>query len=379
MPNRRVAILKSGAREAQSGGLEKYTSRLAKAFLEKGCSVTLLTSGTPKDLPAGLETFTLSSTSKLSFRKLKQFDQFCQKRVDKTSPEIVFGMDRNRFQTHLRAGNGVHAAYLEMRSTSEGLLKKVSFELNPLHRALLKIEKEAFEHPALERLFTNSHMVKEEILRYYSTDPKKISVVHNGVEWQEMSSPFEKWAEQRARIMSAFDLDSDLFHFLFVGHNFRRKGVEQLLRGASLLPNEKLHISIVGHDKNLKEYEELAADLNLQRKVRFFGSRKEILPFYQLADALVIPSFYDPFANVTVEALAMGLFVVSSKSNGGHEVLTEKSGLTIEDLNSPDAMASALKKALNRRKTEKSASEIRESIKHLDFSNQLNQIVKECL
>ena len=47
-------------------------------------------------------------------------------------------------------------------------------------------------------------------------------------------------------------------------------------------------------------------------------------PFYQMADALVIPSFYDPFANVTVEALAMGLFVLSSKHNGGPEILTKK-------------------------------------------------------
>ena len=65
----------------------------------------------------------------------------------------------------------------------------------------------------------------------------------------------------------------------------------------------------------------LAAKLNIQRRVTFFGPQKEIRPFYQFADALVIPSFYDPFANVTVEALAMGLFVVSSKSNGGHEIL----------------------------------------------------------
>ncbi len=55
-------------------------------------------------------------------------------------------------------------------------------------------------------------------------------------------------------------------------------------------------------------------------------------PFYQLADALAIPSFYDPFANVTVEALAMGLFVVSSRSNGGFEILDPSKGIIIENL-----------------------------------------------
>ena len=128
----------------------------------------------------------------------------------------------------------------------------------------------------------------------------------------------------------------------------------------------------------MDQYLAKVVQLNLTENVHFFGPSQEIRRFYQLADCLVIPSFYDPFANVTVEALAMGLFVVSSKNNGGHEILNAQNGAVIDDLLSEDAMVAALETALNNRKTENSSHMIRESVKHLDFSNQLRTLMDSC-
>ena len=67
--------------------------------------------------------------------------------------DIVFGMERNRFQTHIRAGNGVHAAFLKSRLASEGVLKYGMCLINPLHRKILELEKEGFENPKLKKIF----------------------------------------------------------------------------------------------------------------------------------------------------------------------------------------------------------------------------------
>ncbi len=130
---KKIALLKSGA--GRAGGLEKYTLKLAQAFREKGCDITLLTTG---KAPAEFQALSLESTSKLSFLKLQQFDQFCKKTIDRLQPDLIFGMDRNRMQTHLRAGNGVHAAYLERRAKHSGILKRASFALNPLHKTIYR-------------------------------------------------------------------------------------------------------------------------------------------------------------------------------------------------------------------------------------------------
>ncbi len=333
--NTRIAFLKS--RLSQIGGLEKYTHFLLRAFVKKGCEVTLLTTGDAPEIE-GVHSISLAPHSKFTFYQISHFDQLCQNWLQNNPQEIVFGMERNTFQTHYRAGNGVHAVYLSRRKLVDSALKCLTFRLNPLHRKLLSMEKRAFEHPDLQVLFTNSHMVRDEILNTYSTPLEKLVVVHNGVEWEKWSSDFE---------LSLFQKKEKPFQFLFVGNGFRRKGLLFLLKGLREIRKEEFQLLVVGKDRELNFFLRSTEKLGLKEKVVFLGPQKDIKPFYQSADALVIPSIYDPFANVTVEALAMGLFVVSSEYNGGKEVLQTFSGEIIQDLTAPKSVAFSLKKDIS--------------------------------
>ncbi len=364
----------------KQGGLEKYTWQIARDFCALNIPVTVLTSGSvtaPFD-DHHLNIVSLPVHHSLSFLNVQNFDKACNAYLQKHPTPIIFSLDRNRFQTHLRAGNGVHAAYLERRSKHEGLLKKISFALNPLHRTILSLEKQAFEHNDLQLLFTNSYLVKEEVLRYYQTDPKKIVVVHNGVEWNAMRDSFEKWESAKEDTLRSFHLDPTAFQFLFVGHNYTRKGLEKLLRALSLIQSEHFQLSVVGKEKNLSYFLQLVKTLHLENKVFFWGTQPTI-PFYQLADCMVIPSLYDPFANVTLEALAMGVPVISSKHNGGHEILSTENGSVIDSLNDAEGFATLLKSALGKPKTKELSQSVRESVRHLDFSGQLRLITETTL
>jgi UDP-glucose:(heptosyl)LPS alpha-1,3-glucosyltransferase len=375
--SKHVVLLKS--RISNLGGLEKYAARIASGFLDKGCKVSLLTSGDSSPLLNSIEVHVAKTCRWPGFWRMEQYDRFTREWLKEHPVDILFGMDRNRLQTHMRAGNGVHAAFLKSRILTQGRGKWLVCQANPLHRKVLQLEKTGFENPALKKLFTNSHMVKNEILHYYRTDPAKIEVVHNGVEWKEMQSDFDTWPEQKILTAKRLGLDPSRFHFLFIGNGYLRKGLGQLLKALASLKRKDVFLSILGKDNRIEEYRALASTLNLDDQVAFFGSQKEIRPFYQLADALAIPSFYDPFANVTVEALAMGLFVVSSKTNGGHEVLHEQNGAIIDDLLDTSSNAAALLKAISQPKTEKLAKSIRDSVRHLDFSNQMPLIIDSCL
>lgn len=374
-----ITLLKSSI--SHLGGLEKYTLRLCSAFQKRGCEVRLLTTGDTKliDSLSSIDVSSMDFSSKLSFLKIREFDSFCQKKLEHKPSQIVFGLDRNYNQTHIRAGNGVHLSYLERRKKSEGFLKALSFSINPLHKKLLDIEKRSFESPELKTLFTNSNMVKNEILSYYNVDPKKICVVHNGVEWSEMQKPFDETFTKRESIFKELKLDCSKYQILFLGHNFKRKGLTELLKGLSLVKGFPFHLSVVGTDKDIDSYKKLTNALGISSNVTFWGQRKDVLSFYQIADCLVIPSHYDPFANVTVEALNMGLFVISSKNNGGSEVLSNSSGEIIDNLFDPESVKSSLAKAFSQPKTLNSAQAIRKSVEHLDFPNQLNLMVDKTL
>lgn len=356
-----ITLLKS--RFFSLGGAEKQTRLLADAFAKRGCTLTILTTETG-NTPYNLVVHPLQKRT--SFGKVREFDRFCKNYCLNHIDPIIFGFDRNSYQTHLRAGSGVHRAYLHHRKQIESRGKQLRHLLNPLHRLILHIEKTGFENPALQKLFVNSHLVKNEILTYYNVPEEKIVVIHNGVEWSSQFELNNRGPESQ-------------FQFLFIGNNFERKGLEGLLKGLARLKMREFALSVVGTDKKETDYKKLAKELGLEKQVSFHGVQQQISPFLQKADCLVIPSLYDPFANVTVEALAMGLFVVSSKTNGGSEVLKPFSGCVIEELFNEEAMESALTTALRHPKTKESAEEIRASIAHLTISKQLDRYVQETL
>ncbi len=340
---------------ANSGGLEKQAYYIKKAFEMAGNSVDLISKETLQLKP-----------NPFSFQNIHAFNTACEKHLTKNPYSHIFTMDRISCATHIRAGNGCHAAYLNRRIQFEPL-HKFTFGLNPLHRTLLHLEKTAFENPFLRKLITNSHMVKQEILSRYNIPEEKITTIHNGVEWEKFAQSYSQFTP------------NSTYHFLFVGSGFKRKGLDLLLPALSKLSEKNWRLSIVGHDRNLPYYIKLTKKLHLQKQIHFYGKVGDTTPFYQKADCLILPTLYDPFANTTIEALAMGLTVVTSKTNGGHEILKPETGIIIDDLTSQDSLIASLQKALTRPKTLKLAKTIRNSVQSLSFENQLKELTDQCL
>lgn len=360
----KVSILKNQL--GSGGGLEKYTRLLTEAFLSRGCELTLVGSGD----------FSLTFKKSLNVVKfpkkklskayhLYALDQSTQNWLAHHPQDRVVGMERCSKCTHYRAGNGVHRSFLEQRSLTDSAFSRWAFRFSPHHQMVLSLEKKLFESPDLHTLFVNSEMVKNEILSYYTINPEKLVVIHNGVDWDECEGSFNDSINQQPHT----------FRFLFIGHGYKRKGLSFLLDGLALLKNFPFELTVVGKDKQLSSFHTKAAKLQIEDKVHFVGPQDSTIPFYQNADALVIPSIYDPFANVTLEALAMGVSVVTSKFNGGAEVVNSSNGVIIEELTSPESVAEALKEMMKFPKTAERAVNVRQSISQLSTKNQVGKMV----
>ncbi len=367
----RIAFLKTYLRK--KGGLEKYTQKLIEAFSEEKCLTYLLCTESANS-PALHQVFFPSGFFP-QYVRMKRFDKKVQRWLCENRPEIVFGLDRNSFQTHIRLGNGIHKAYLQLRSQYENPFKKWSFQKNPLHQRILELEKKALENPRLQRIYTNSYLVKKQALAHYQVDPNKIQVIHNGVEWHAFSQRFQAWEEVKKKQT----LFPSLFTFLFIGSGFYRKGLLPLMQALSCLPEKEWQLLILGKEKRLSFFKKQAEKLGIKKHLFFLGEQRDPLFYYQLADALVIPSFYDPFANVTLEALSMGVPVVSSLYNGGSEILNPENGYLIEEIQEPSSILQALQQAMRYPKTRKRAFSVRESVQGFDFSIQLKKIVTDTL
>ncbi|SUI42330.1 Lipopolysaccharide core biosynthesis protein rfaG [Serratia marcescens] len=96
------------------------------------------------------------------------------------------------------------------------------------------------------------------------------------------------------------------------------------------------HLLVVGKDKAEKRYRALAQSLGCGDRIHFMGVQKQTLPFYQAADALLLPTLYDPFPNVILEAMSCGLPVITSTTCGGAEFITPgQNGFVTDALDVP--------------------------------------------
>jgi UDP-glucose:(heptosyl)LPS alpha-1,3-glucosyltransferase len=69
----------------------------------------------------------------------------------------------------------------------------------------------------------------------------------------------------------------------------------------------------------------------LQEIIRFFGFQEQMPSFYGAADIFVLPSYYDPFGNVCLEAMACGLPVITTRETGVSELMAHgRSGFVMD-------------------------------------------------
>lgn len=222
---KKVCLLKH--RMGATGGLEKSTWRIAHAFAKKGCDVTIVSSDKFESSRVSYSYLNFSHLpcqKKLSVTRISEFDRKAQKFLLENHFDIVFGMDRTRFQTHLRLGNGIHRAYLESRKQTDSFFKRLSFNFNPLHRLILSIEKESIESKELRALFTNSHMVKDELFSAYDIQKEKVHVIHNGVEWKDLEYDFNSWLEKKTQTLRSSQVRPLYLPFFIYWKWIQKKG-----------------------------------------------------------------------------------------------------------------------------------------------------------
>lgn len=258
--------------------------------------------------------------------------------------DIVHSFDRVQSCDVYRAGDGVHREWLQRRREAEPPWRRVFPSFNPLHQVYLTLERRLFEG-GCRAIIANSQRGKAEIVRHYRADPTRIRVIYNGVDLERFRPPDQE-ARRKARALAGL-AENDL-GLLFVGSGFVRKGLETAVRAMKPLSSRSSGrpvLLVVGRG-DATPYTRLAALLGLADRVRIVGPTHDVTPWYHAANALLLPTLYDPFANVCLEALACGLPVVTSAANGASEVLTSDTGVTVDDAQDVESVASGVESVL---------------------------------
>jgi UDP-glucose:(heptosyl)LPS alpha-1,3-glucosyltransferase len=304
-----IALVRRGY--SPSGGAEAYLKRLADGIIKAGHDLQFIgTEEWPEEQwPFGPRT-RLSATSAIGFAdELEQLRP--QLRCD-----LLFSLERVWKCDVYRAGDGVHRAWLARRRKFEIPLKQFIRAASQKHRDLLQLEESLFAAGNAGRVIAASQMVRNDIIEVYGYPGDKIDIVHNGVPLDRFRFDPELREKSRANL----NLKQDQIALFFAGSGWERKGLLFAIEAMALCKDRKLRLLVAGRG-NPKPYKATRLRFWREEPVRFLGEVADLVPLYAAADMFILPTIYDPFSNACLEALACGLPVITTRSNGFSEII----------------------------------------------------------
>jgi UDP-glucose:(heptosyl)LPS alpha-1,3-glucosyltransferase len=321
-----VKVLVIARAFAFHGGVERATEGLLPALRAAGHEVHLLTPGRAPAAP-GITVHRLPLPRLPAAARALALPLLARAIVRRSTWDIVQSHERTLCQDVYRAGEGSHRAYLDSVGERGRSLH---------HRVVLALERRVFA--ASPQVAAIARRGADEIARLHAVPADRLSVVYNGVDLVRFHPDNRR--RHRAAAREAAGVPEGAWCALFVGSGFARKGLAVALEALARLDDRASRLLVVGRG-DTGRYRALAAARGVAERVAWLGARPDVQRWYAAADALVLPTLYEPFGNVHLEALASGLPVVTSTHAGGAEVVPPAAGTAV-DPHHPDSVAAAL-------------------------------------
>ena len=335
----RIALVR--ARYSPFGGAERFVDHALAALQQNDVAVTLITRRWKQDsvIPAVIcNPFYVGNV----WRDWSFARSVCRT-LTRENFDLVQSHERIACCDVYRAGDGVHREWLAQRGRILSPLGRLKVALNPYHAYVKQAEAALFRSPRLRAVICNSRMAKDEIHTWFQVPDETLHVIYSGVDTQRFHPALRE--RHRAAFRAEQRIPDAATVFLYVGSGFERKGVAPLIKAFSTLP-DTAYLVVVGNDKRKTHYETLADQCGAAARIRFLGALKDVTPCYGAADVFVLPTLYDPFPNVILEAMASGLPVITSTKSGGAELIEPgKSGYICDALDI-DALAGNMRSLL---------------------------------
>ena len=326
---------------AKAGGLNVYVLQLARQLVARGCSVDIFSRASQPELPEtvqiepGLRAIHIPAgpVAPLAPEDIyAHLDAFEAGVLAYTEVEAASG-----YELATRSGRGeapydvVHSHYWLSGLVGERLKKTwdvphvaMFHTLGEIknrsslqeHETDLRIASERAVLLGAERIICATEQERSAIRALYGADLDKVTVIPLGVDMDRFRPAVKADARRRLGL-------GDERIILFVGRLEPLKGVDILIGAASMLDSDvDCSVLIVGGDETssaqVEQLQGLARALGVGERVAFAGAvDHDMLPlYYNAADVCVVPSHYESFGLVAIEAMASGVPVVASRVGG---------------------------------------------------------------
>jgi UDP-glucose:(heptosyl)LPS alpha-1,3-glucosyltransferase len=371
------------------GGAEVATCRLIQELAQRGHEVHILTTGSAIELPAGARLCLLRVPWKFVAWRQISFARLVKAHLNRNSFDLSLAAAGRSFSE-----DAVWAQSGAFRSGVEGKIRRYYY--NPFLRTVRGLQEyhniRTFVYRELERrsfarrpqpfIIAPSRMIAAQFERHYRVNPERTRIVPYQVDLARFSPG--RMRELREAARERFGVGGDRVVIACVAQNFQRKGVRPLIEAASLLQarGREFVLLIAGSTaRYAAPYEELARQRGCAARVRFLGRVQRIEELYAAADVFCLPTFSDPCAIATIEAMACGLPAVTSRFNGAAELMQPGvSGFVLLEPQNPQEMATTIDPLFNADYREKigwAAAKAAQVICENNPANEIARIVED--
>jgi glycosyltransferase involved in cell wall biosynthesis len=256
-------------------------------------------------------------------------------RVRGLRPDLVYTAGTNCWDADLIS---VHIVFSEFVRMAEPELR---FRANPIrfwprlihrwlyYRLIIFLERRMYSNPRTG-LILIAKKTAEDLKHHYGL-AGPFPVVYIGLD-KEIFNP-ELRKRMRREVRAQLGLGNETFALVLVGNDWKKKGLVALIEALAQLKDLPLVLVVAGKD-DAAPYQRRIRDLGLDGKVKFCPSRSDVQWYYAAADAYTGPSLEDTFAQPPAEAMACGLPVITTATNGTAEIMTDGvDGLILRDPN----------------------------------------------
>jgi glycosyltransferase involved in cell wall biosynthesis len=210
------------------------------------------------------------------------------------------------------------------------------------YRLIMALEKRVYRQPGVS-LAAVSDLVAQQLKKYF--DSRNVRVIRNGVDAGSLSVSAR--LAKRAAARKHFQLSETDFALLLIGNDWKKKGLDGLLRALVEIRELPWKLLVVGSDER-GSYEKVVHDSGSAKRVSFLTPSPDVLQFYAAADAYVGPSLEDAYGLPVLEAMACGLPVVSSSCAGVSEIIVHgKNGLVLQNPRDTQEISAALQSLIS--------------------------------
>ena len=360
----KVAIIIERA-DIALGGAERSVSELAEAIGAIGYDTHILAA---KGAVTAQNVHILCADADGKRTSYQVFARPLKKHTEQTHYDILHSVLPFDFADIYQPRSGTFAESIIRKAATyrcpvlQALKRSTAF-LNFRRSAWFGAERRLAEGETGPLVIAISNYVAEQFRTHYHIPENRMVVIPNGIKpaGQIEKSRVNSVRNNLLAQLGQKEADGAVL-FLFVGHDFKRKGLDCLVEAIGKLQKTDNHTSarlVVAGRANPGAYRRLAVKLGVEEKLVFLGAVNNVQELVAATDVAVLPTFDDPCSRFILEALAAGKPVITTKFNGAVDLFVDnRHGKVIDDPRDIVSLSEAIGYFTNRDNLNRAANAI---------------------